>query len=163
MSPSPHGEMDMSTGAATGTSSVTAETPMSMSTMHMTFFFSTKTPLYSEGWIPKNIGQYAATCIFLILLATIFRGLLAVKAWREASWADKEMSRRYVTVNGRATKAERISSDSDAKRMVLSENGVEEEVIVVSKKGMATRPWRLTTDPIRAVMDTILAGLGYLL
>lgn len=53
--------------------------------------------------------------------------------------------------------------DSDGKKMVLSENGVEEDVVVVRKRGMATRPWRFSTDPLRAVMDTVIAGVGYLL
>jgi len=76
---------------------------------------------------------------------------------------DAEFNRRYVTVAGKQSKAERISSDSDSKRMILSENGVEENVIVVKKRSMGVRPWRITTDPVRAVMDTIIAGVGYLL
>ena len=138
---------------------------MSMSSSHMmmTFFSSTNTPLYSNAWTPQNVGQYAATCIFLIVLAMAFRGLLAVKTWREAAWLDAELNRRYVHVAGKGPAAERISSDSDMKRMVLTENGVEENVMVVKKKGMATRPWRFTVDPVRAVMDTILAGVGYML
>jgi len=66
-------------------------------------------------------------------------------------------------VAGKAPKSERISSDSESKRMILTENGVEEEVMVVQKRSMGTRPWRISTDPVRAVMDTIIAGVGYLL
>lgn len=47
--------------------------------------------------------------------------------------------------------------------MLLTENGVEEEVMVVKKRGTGVRPWRLSTDPVRAVMDTVIAGIGYLL
>jgi hypothetical protein len=96
-------------------------------------------------------------------LATIFRGLLAVKAWKETAWLDAEFNRRYVTVAGKLPKSERISSDSDSKRMILTENGVEEQVMVVKKRSMGTRPWRITTDPVRAAMDTVIAGVGYLL
>ncbi|KAE9380166.1 hypothetical protein N431DRAFT_323607 [Stipitochalara longipes BDJ] len=131
--------------------------------MSMTFFTSTMTPIYSAMWSPTSTGQYAGTCIFLIILATIFRGLLAVKAWKETAWLDAEFNRRYVTVAGKLPKAERIASDSDSKRMILTENGVEEDVIVVKKRSMGVRPWRITTDPIRAVMDTVLAGVAYLL
>ena len=74
-----------------------------------------------------------------------------------------EFSRRYVTVAGKQPKSERISQDSDTKRLTLSENGVEEDVFVVQKRNMDTRPWRITVDPIRAVMDTVIAGVGYLL
>lgn len=136
---------------------------MSMSMMSMTFFTSTSTPLYSAMWSPTSVGGYAGTCIFLIVLATIFRGLLAVKAWKETAWLDAEFNRRYVTVAGKLPKSERISADSDSKRMILTENGVEEDVIVVKKRSMGIRPWRITTDPVRAVMDTVLAGVGYLL
>ncbi len=134
-----------------------------MSMMSMTFYTSTTTALYSPAWCPTTTGQYAGTCIFLIALGTIFRGLLAAKAWKETAWYDAEFNRRYVAVAGKPTKAERISADSDSKRMILTENGVEEDVVVVKKRSMGVRPWRITTDPIRAVMDTVIAGVGYLL
>lgn len=76
---------------------------------------------------------------------------------------DREFNRRYVTVAGKLPKSERISQDSDTKRMILTENGVEEEIMVVKKRGVDVRPWRLTVDPLRAVMDTVIAGVGYLL
>lgn len=152
--------MDMGTSSHT---SANASAPMSMAMMSMTFFTSTTTPFLSSAWTPKSLGGYAGTCIFLIVLATLFRGLLAVKAWKETAWLDAEFNRRYVTVAGKLPKAERISHDSDSKRMTLSENGVEEDVVVVRKRGMDVRPWRISTDPVRAVMDTVIAGVGYLL
>jgi hypothetical protein len=147
--------MDMSTMANT--------TVTSMSMLSMGFFTSTTTPLYSATWSPTSTGQYAGTCIFLVILATIFRGLLAMKAWKETAWLDAEFTRRYVTVAGKLSKSERIASDSDSKRMILTENGVEEDVMVVKKRSMGIRPWRITTDPLRAAMDTVIAGVGYLL
>jgi hypothetical protein len=129
----------------------------------MTFFASYMTPIYSARWTPTTVGQYAGTCIFLIILAMIFRGLLAVKAWKETAWLDAEFNRRYVIVAGKLSKSERISSDLDAKRMILTENGVEEDVMVVKKRSMGIQPWRITTDPVRACLDTIIASVGYLL
>lgn len=129
----------------------------------MTFFTSSMTPLYSAMWTPENIGQYAGTCIFIIILATVFRALLAAKAWKETAWMDAEFNRRYVTVAGKLPKSERISQDSDSKRMILTENGVEEDVMVVKKRSLGVRPWRLTVDPLRAAIDTVIAGVGYLL
>jgi len=149
-------DMDMS-------SSTTTTTMMSMSSMSMTFFTSTVTPLYSAGWQPTSIGGYVGTCVFLVALATILRGLLALKAWKETAWLDAEINRRYVTVAGKLPKSERISQDSDTKRMILTENGVEEDVMVVKKRKMDARPWRVTVDPIRACIDTVIAGVGYLL
>ncbi|KAE8450317.1 hypothetical protein EG329_006745 [Mollisiaceae sp. DMI_Dod_QoI] len=150
--------MDMSTST-----DMTNTTMMSMSMMSMTFFTSTTTPLYSSGWVPSSVGAYAGTCIFIIILATIFRCLIAAKAWKETQWLDAEFNRRYVTVAGKLPKSERIASDTDSKRLILTENGVEEDVMVVKKRSMGVRPWRITTDPVRAAMDTVIAGVGYLL
>lgn len=136
---------------------------MSMSMMSMTFFQSSSTPLYSDAFTPSSTGAYAGTCVFVLVLAIVFRALLALKAWKETAWLDAEFNRRYVTVVGKPTTAERISQDSDAKRMILTENGVEEHVMVVKKRGVGVRPWRITVDPVRALLDTCLAGVAYLL
>lgn len=114
-------------------------------------------------WTPTSVGGYAGTCIFLVILATIFRALLAVKAWKETAWLDAEFNRRYVTVAGKLPKSERIVEDSDSKKMILTENGVEEDVMVVKKRSMGVRPWRITVDPVRALIDTVIAGVGYLM
>jgi len=114
-------------------------------------------------WTPKTEGQYAGTCIFLIILAILLRALLAVKGWKEQEWIDQEFNRRYVKVAGKLPKSERIEQDSESKRMILTENGVEEEVMVVKKRSAGVRPWRLTTDPVRATFDTLIAGVGYML
>jgi len=113
--------------------------------------------------MPASVGGYAGTCIFIIILAVVLRALLAVKAWQETAWLDAEFNRRYVVVAGKELKSKRIAQDPDAKHMILTENGVEEEVMVVKKRSMGIRPWRITTDPIRAVLDTVIAGVGYLL
>ena len=153
--------MDMSMSSSGDSSS--SSSMMSMNRMRMTFFASTMTPLYAESWAPTNTSTYAGTCIFLILLAALFHGLLALKGWKETAWLDAEFNRRYVVVAGKPSKAERISQDSDSKRMILTENGVEEEVMVVKKRSSGVRPWRLSVDPVRAVMDTVIAGVAYLL
>jgi len=107
------------------------------SPMMSVFQTSMGTSLYSSAWTPNSTGTYAATCIFLIALATIFRALLALRAWQEQRWLDAELDRRFVVVNGKAPLAETLSRDSLAKNMtmVLSENGVEENVLVVRRKG----------------------------
>lgn len=68
-----------------------------------------------------------------------------------------------MTVAGKGTKADRLSMESDMKNMTLTENGVEENVMVVKTRTMGVRPWRLTVDPVRAAMDTVIAGVGWLL
>ncbi|SPO00018.1 related to Ctr copper transporter [Cephalotrichum gorgonifer] len=133
---------------------------------HSTIFFNAaNTPLYSLAWTPTSDGAYAGTCIFLIFLAVIFRSLLALKAVMEQRWTDAELARRYVVVAGKQTFAERLSQDQSAKNMVLSANGVEENVRVVSRRSApgVARPWRFSVDPVRACIDVVIAGVGYLL
>jgi hypothetical protein len=131
--------------------------------MHMFFQTDNATPLFAAAWTPSNAGTYAATCIFLIVLACIGRGLLALRSILEARWLDRDAARRYVATAGKTPMSERISQDRDAKSMTLSENGVEESVFVVERKRGIVRPWRFSVDPIRALLDTVLAAVGYLL
>lgn len=137
----------------------------SSASMSMMVVFNTdrSTPLFSSAWTPASTGGYAGTCLFLVLLATLFRGLLALKARQEARWLDAELRRRYVVVHGKPSLADNLSRDSLAKEAVLSENGLEERVVVVRKHTHHARPWRVSVDPVRAVIDTVIAGVGYLL
>lgn len=177
----PHGDdmdmdMDMPMGAGTTAAATTMDMSGSsmdmssgmnmssgMSMMMSVFQNKMATPLYTEAWTPENVGAYAGTCIFLILLGAMLRGLLAAKSIQESRWLDREMNRRFVAVQGKLPVAEQVSRDSLSKRMTLTENGIEEDVMVVSKRHTMVRPWRLSVDPIRAVIDTIIAGVGYLL
>lgn len=132
-------------------------------TMMAVFQTNMATSLYSTSWTPSTTGAYAGTCIFIIILAATMRGLLALKWWMEERWLDRELKRRYVVVEGRPGLPQRLSSDTMAKRATLSENGVEESVVVVEKHKSQLRPWRLSIDPLRALVDTVIAGVGYLL
>ncbi|KAK5994965.1 hypothetical protein PT974_03354 [Cladobotryum mycophilum] len=122
-------------------------------------------PLYANSWTPHSPGAYAGTCIFLVVLAVLARLLVTLKTRQEARWLDRDMQRRYVVVGGKEPAAERLSRDSDAKQltMTLGENGAEERVVIVAKKGEMARPWRFSVDPVRALMDTTIVGVGYLL
>lgn len=113
--------------------------------------------------MPVSISAYAGTCIFLIILAVIFRFLIAFKSVLEERWIDAEFSRRYVVIMRKPNAKERISSDSDSKISLLTENGVEEDVMVVRKHMKGTMPWSITTDGPRAAIDTVIAGILYLL
>ncbi|TWU77068.1 hypothetical protein ED733_008014 [Metarhizium rileyi] len=131
--------------------------------MAMVFQTNMATPLYADSWTPKSAGAYAGTCIFLIVLAIVGRLLLAARSLQEARWLDKDMKRRYVAAQGKSSLSERVSSDTLAKPMTLTANGVEESVVVVARTESMTRPWRFSVDPVRAVMDTVIVGVGYLL
>lgn len=149
--------MDMPGSSSSGSST-------SQMVMQSVFQNIQSTPLYSETWTPTSTGAYAGTCIFLIFLAALMRALLAGKNYLEAKWLDRELNRRYVVVNGgKLPLAQRLSQDSTSKHAVLSENGVEEDVVVVGRKKVLARPWRVSVDPLRALVDTIIAGVGYLL
>lgn len=131
----------------------------------MVFQTDRATPLFSDAWTPSTSGSYAGTCIFLVVLAIIARCLVALKTVQESRWRDREARRRYVAVNGKLPLAERITNSPDAKQMTLSENGVEQSVVVVERSGSQglPRPWRFSVDPVRAVMDVLIVGVGYLL
>ncbi|KAG5913717.1 hypothetical protein E4U42_000912 [Claviceps africana] len=143
--------MDMSAHGATS------------ATMTMVFQTNNATPLYANSWTPHSAGAYAATCIFLVALAIVARLLLAARSVQEARWLDKDLQRRYVAAHGKIPLSEDISNDARAAKMTLSANGVEETVFVVARRGHEVRPWRFSVDPLRAVMDTVTVGVGYLL
>ncbi|KAI9749732.1 MAG: Oxysterol binding protein [Chaenotheca gracillima] len=151
---------------------------MPSSMMTMAFYTSTSTPLYSAAWTPRSTGAYAGTCIFLILLATLFRSLFAVRYYLERRWLDKDLNRRYVVVAAPpssdaqsdsgdeepATEAARVRDDRDAKSAtLLTVRGVEEEVRVVKRTVRAVPAWRFSVDFPRAILGTVTVGIGYLL
>jgi hypothetical protein len=131
--------------------------------MSSLFSTVTSTPLYSSRWTPTSLSAYAGTCIFLIVLAVIFGFLVAFKAVLEERWIDAELDRRYVVIIRKPNTKERISSDSDSKIALLTENGAEGGVMVVRKHMRGTMPWSVTTDGPRAAIDTTIAGILYLL
>ena len=136
----------------------------SMSSMPMVFTNSHNTPLYSAGWTPNSPGAYAGTCIFLIALASILRGLFAAKSVVEHTWISQARNRRYVVVKGRTTEAGRIDADPDAKSAsLITAQGVEEPVKVVRAYARGTVPFRLSVDVPRAAIVVVIVGVSYLL
>ena len=113
-----------------------------------TLFASTSTPLYSAQWTPSTTGQYAGTCIFIITLAAIFRGLFSYRTVQEQKWRDVDLKRRQVIVSG---------------KKVDEGDGLDEKDIGAGNRKRRSKPWRISTDVPRASLDTIIAGVGYLL
>ena len=126
--------MDMDMGMGADNSSATMAM-MGMDQMKMTFFTSATTPLFASSWTPVTTGQYAGTCVFLIVLATIFRALLAVRLNIIEILAGLE---RRDTGGG-------TYPSMDA------------------TKPVSRRRWRANEAVILASMDVVLAGVGYLL
>ena len=137
---------------------------MDMSIMNNVFFSSTSTAIYSNAWIPTSTASYAATCIFLITLALIFRCLFAGKHILEHRWLDKALKRRYVAVRGVPKEVERIGTDNETKDgFLITERGVEEHIKVVKSHTRPVMPWRMSVDISRAAYVTLMTGVGYLL
>jgi len=136
---------------------------MDASEMDMTFFTSHTTPLYSLKWQPTSTAGYAGTCIFLIILALIYRSLFAVKHILEQRWTDKAWERRYVVVADKQPVSEQARIDPDLKTAILSANGVEENVKIVHRPVRGVQPWRFSVDLPRSLLVTVMVGIGYLL
>ncbi|EOD50876.1 Ctr copper transporter [Neofusicoccum parvum] len=132
-------------------------------TMNMAFTNAATTPLYTASFSPSTVGQYAGICIFLIILATVFRGLFAAKAFLEDRWLAQALQRRYIVVADKTPAAERIERDDSSRSAVLTANGVEERVTIGHRQTGGAQPWRFGVDLPRAAMVTVIAGVGYLL
>ena len=144
--------MDMNMGGMDGMAST-----MNMSAM--SFTSGPGTMLYSMEWMPMNTGSYAGTCIFLVVLGIIYRGLTAGKAAWEHQRASAELQRRVIVVRGKADAgSERVSTPGT---LVTKEGS--EDVRILSRTGGHTPPWRLSSDLTRATFVLVLAGIGYLL
>jgi copper transporter 1 len=108
---------------------------MGMSDMMMVFFTSTHTPLYSQAWTPTGAGTYAGTCVFIVVLSFIFRGLLALRFWFSELW-------------NRSRSNEFWNKTSNLELGTVNQ---------------AREPWRVNKALVRAILDTVLAGVSYLL
>ncbi|KAI9172773.1 hypothetical protein HJFPF1_02287 [Paramyrothecium foliicola] len=127
---------------------------MSMADMIMTFFTSARTPLYSQIWTPSNDGGCAATCIFLIVLASLLRLLLALRPilerriWRShvVSEVDSEQSfpqNKSPGLNDRLHPGQMLSQ-------------------VGRDVGAGWSGWRVGPAAARATYEVVV-GVGYLL
>jgi Ctr copper transporter family len=154
--------------SSSSTSSSSTSTSMSTMTMEMVFTNSHTTPLFSSSWTPSTSGQYAGTCIFLIVLGIIGRCLMAFKASMERRWLAIALDRRYVIVAGQKPESGLGNMDSDSnngivKTGVLTCQGVDETVRVVRQVATETQPWRFSVDLPRACLAFVVTGVSYLL
>lgn len=131
--------------------------------MAMAFFTATDTPLYSTSWTPQNAGQYAGTCIFLIVLAITLRAIFTAKSFLEIRALEGALKRRYIVVAGEKTVADQAMNDGSSTTGILTTNGVQEDVRVVSAPVKHIQPWRFSVDLPRALLMTVATAVGYLL
>lgn len=119
-----------------------------MADMVMTFFTSFKTPLFSNDWTPTTKGQYASTCIFLIVLAVILRVLIAVRPVLEGRlWTDGV---QHATLEGH------MDQKAETKRV----SGVQ---LSMQELGNRWSRWRVNPAAGRATYEVVIGGIAYLL
>ena len=152
--------MDMSSSSSSS-SSMSHSMPMAFTNDH-------STPLFSSQWAPSTAGEYAGTCIFLIVLAIISRMLFAYHHVLEAKWHDRAIHRRYIHVAGENIDGERqgLPASEKSDEATLTVRGMDERVKVIrtpTQAGLQITPWRFSTDLPRACIFTVQAGVGYLL
>ncbi|EED17377.1 conserved hypothetical protein [Talaromyces stipitatus ATCC 10500] len=158
--------MDMSgmamTTTATGMSmpsSTSSSTSSDMSghtmSMVMTFFISARSSLFTTTWTPTNDGQYAGTCIFLIVLAVILRFLLALRPILESRvWSD------HARIHGGG----HILHDSaQIEQQSIKAGGTTSVRQVRYDLSSRWAGWRVNDAAGRATYDFLVAGVGYLL
>ena len=86
------------------------------------------------AWTPTNLGQYAGTCIFLLVFGAVFRALLAVRV---------HFYEFLAIIKDRRHGGPRYDPPSDEK--------------------VSRRPWRAHEAVLMATMDVLLGGVSYLL
>ncbi|GKT52461.1 uncharacterized protein ColSpa_12642 [Colletotrichum spaethianum] len=143
--------MAMASSTSTASGDMSSDSmSMSMADMAMTFFEAVQTPLYSDAWTPGNASQYAGTCIFLIILASILRLLLAVKPiLEERFW------RNLPTYN--------IGKDTESSPYAESVEPGKAGVLVRKDIVVRWKGWRVGAAAARATYEVIVGGIGYLL
>ncbi|PVH95906.1 hypothetical protein DM02DRAFT_645064 [Periconia macrospinosa] len=106
--------------------------------MPMTFSISTTTPLFTTSWTPTSTGQYAGTCIFLIVFAAMYRALLSVRF---------NFSDILLASFKRAGDDQMVmyAADDDTKR------------------SHRRRPWRAGEAVLLGVVDVVIGAVSYLL
>ncbi|OKL60879.1 hypothetical protein UA08_03734 [Talaromyces atroroseus] len=124
-----------------------------MSSMAMTFFTSARTPLYSTTWTPINDGQYAGTCIFLIVLAAILRFILALRpileahVWNDGVRNNSHFLHDHARIEQQQTSGPVSNSFSNVKNDITSR----------------WSEWRVNPAAGRATYELVIAGIAYLL
>ncbi|KAI0475909.1 Ctr copper transporter family-domain-containing protein [Xylariaceae sp. FL0804] len=165
-------DMGSSSSSSSSTNSSSGSAMLGMQVMGV-FQSTVATPLYSMAWTPTTSGEYTGTLVFLVALAVVLRLLLAAKTAAEARWLHAELRRGHHhqvvapgQQDGRGGADKLVGRDGFTRSLVMSESGsVEDDLVVVSRSraGPARRPWSLSVDPLRAVLDTCITGVAYLL
>lgn len=149
--------MSMSMSAATATSTdlngmTGMGMTMSMSEMAMVFFTSFQTPLFSSAWTPTTQGQYAGTCVFLVVLTIILRLFIALKPIVES---------RFWSGNVSYTSHAQVIDDEQT----TYPKGIPGARMRAVRRDVSKRwsGWRISAAAGRATYEVVIVGVGYLL
>lgn len=125
---------------------------MDDSPMSMTFFFSSSTSLFSKAWTPATSAQYSGTCIFLVVLAVLMRGMLALKPILEKSMWNPLVDGEGVLVPG---------GDGGYQKEDMAPRQPTNRIYDIVRRRWSI--WRFRTSLERSIFELLLATVGYLL
>jgi hypothetical protein len=142
---------------------------MMPTTMPMTFFTSTTTPLYTTAWKPSTPSHYALTCLFLVLLCIVFRALLAARCNLQVlllalSRAVRRPAKKRAS--SCCAEAEAEEADEDGNGNVDGDDDLRDEKQQLRDRTDATggrKRARGLEILLRALLDTSLGVVSYLL
>lgn len=125
---------------STAAMDMTTDDLMTSSEMAMVFFQSVATPLYSMDFMPAGSGSYAGICVFLIVLGTVHRVLMAVRHLLHATvWNPP------------------VDHCLGGKDDMASSTGPRVQA------AFRNRPFRVATEASRAAFEVLIGGVSYLL
>ncbi|KAF3022081.1 hypothetical protein E8E14_013539 [Neopestalotiopsis sp. 37M] len=141
----------------------------SMGPMVMTFFYASDTSLFFQSWTPSSTGVYAATCVFLLLLAVSMRAMLALKPILETTvWKPRRARRGPNNAHHEMLLSDECC-DEDQDRLKeqdldpgMDASGGGFRRLCSEVKGR-WYGWRFKSRWLRAMFEMSLAVLGYLL
>ncbi|KAK9454397.1 Ctr copper transporter family-domain-containing protein [Dipodascopsis uninucleata] len=151
-------DMNMGTSTSMDMSSSTADS-MDMSSMDMLFHTSTTDSLFAAGWTPSSTGKYAGTCIFLIVLAVIYRFTHIIKHRSERYFTTRALDNRYRG----SIKATRSDAVDTIEKSVDSSEACCPDAATPTGFFSPYRPWCFSSDVPMALIQTLLSGISYLL
>ncbi|KAK4446206.1 low-affinity copper transporter encoded by the ctr2 protein [Podospora aff. communis PSN243] len=138
--------------------------------MGMTFHLATNTPLLLPSWQPSNVGEYAASCLFLIALAALTRILIAIRPILDvSSWRREYKYHRQLQHEPAEKEHEghnHVEGDTEAAQKGNHLPPPEKRRSGWAAITLAVRDhWEnaaLSSRVSRAGFDMLIAGLGYL-
>ena len=127
--------------------------------MTKVFVLSTTTPLLFDFWKPRNAGDYAGTCIFLVVFAAATRVLFAIRSTVEHTGSERARRRHDQGYRRQPRQEYEQVQEEDAEGATgpRTENGWDwrNDLWWESRSLLPRLAW--------AASETVLAGLGYLL